>query len=180
MIKLQNVTKSFRTDEIETTALNGINLDVEEGEFVAVMGPSGCGKTTLLSLLAADNPQAYARDIQLFGRKRGSGETIWDIKRKIGFISPELHQFTPKSKKLRAILIDEMIWLYKELDREEVEKEAIIWMKWFELKEINLELNSPPDNETATHREIYLMRIEIPAFDIGCGAKYNNLNPRPR
>jgi len=51
MIKLQNVTKSFRTDEVETTALNSINIDVEQGEFVAVMGPSGCGKSTLLNIL---------------------------------------------------------------------------------------------------------------------------------
>jgi putative ABC transport system ATP-binding protein len=51
MIKLHNVTKTFRTDEIETTALSCINLDVEEGEFVAVMGPSGCGKSTLLNIL---------------------------------------------------------------------------------------------------------------------------------
>ena len=51
MIKLHNITKSFRTDEIETTALNSINLDVEKGEFVAVMGPSGCGKSTLLNIL---------------------------------------------------------------------------------------------------------------------------------
>jgi len=51
MIKLQNITKTFRTDEVETTALNSINIDVEEGEFVAVMGPSGCGKSTLLNIL---------------------------------------------------------------------------------------------------------------------------------
>ena len=59
MIKLQNVTKSFRTDEIETTALNSINLHVEQGEFVAVMGPSGCGKSTLLNILGMiDNVSA--------------------------------------------------------------------------------------------------------------------------
>ena len=51
MIKLENLTKTFRTDEIETTALNSINLDVEQGEFVAIMGPSGCGKSTLLNIL---------------------------------------------------------------------------------------------------------------------------------
>jgi putative ABC transport system ATP-binding protein len=51
MIKLQNLTKTFRTDEIETTALNSINLDVAQGEFVAIMGPSGCGKSTLLNIL---------------------------------------------------------------------------------------------------------------------------------
>ena len=51
MIKLENITKIFRTDEIETTALNNINVEVEQGEFVAVMGPSGCGKSTLLNIL---------------------------------------------------------------------------------------------------------------------------------
>jgi putative ABC transport system ATP-binding protein len=51
MISLQNLTKTFRTDEIETTALNNINLDVADGEFVAIMGPSGCGKSTLLNIL---------------------------------------------------------------------------------------------------------------------------------
>ena len=51
MIKLENLTKTFRTDEIETTALNSINLDVGQGEFVAIMGPSGSGKTTRLLVL---------------------------------------------------------------------------------------------------------------------------------
>jgi len=51
MIKFEGLTKVFRTDEIETTALDNINLDVEQGEFVAVMGPSGCGKSTLLNIL---------------------------------------------------------------------------------------------------------------------------------
>lgn len=57
MIKIEQLTKIFRTDEMETTALNGINLEVEEGEFVAIMGPSGCGKSTLLNIIGLlDNP----------------------------------------------------------------------------------------------------------------------------
>lgn len=57
MIKTNNLTKIFRTEEVETTALNKINLDVKEGEYVAVMGPSGCGKSTLLNILGLlDNP----------------------------------------------------------------------------------------------------------------------------
>ena len=51
MIKTENLTKVFRTSSVETTALNGVNLEVKEGEFVAIMGPSGCGKSTLLSIL---------------------------------------------------------------------------------------------------------------------------------
>jgi len=59
MIKTNELTKVFRTEEVETTALNKINLDVKEGEYVAVMGPSGCGKSTLLNILGLlDNPTA--------------------------------------------------------------------------------------------------------------------------
>jgi len=57
MIKIENLVKVFRTEEIETYALNGVNLEVKKGEFVAIMGPSGCGKSTLLSIIGLlDNP----------------------------------------------------------------------------------------------------------------------------
>ena len=57
MIKTNNLMKKFRTDEVETTALNNVNLEINEGEFVAIMGPSGCGKSTLLNILGLlDNP----------------------------------------------------------------------------------------------------------------------------
>lgn len=57
MIKIENLTKTFRTDEVETLALRGISLNIEKGEFVGIMGPSGCGKSTLLNILGLlDNP----------------------------------------------------------------------------------------------------------------------------
>ncbi|MEW2920569.1 MULTISPECIES: ABC transporter ATP-binding protein [Flavobacteriaceae] len=57
MIQIQNLKKSFRTEEVETLALNGVNLKVADGEFVAIMGPSGCGKSTLLNIIGMlDNP----------------------------------------------------------------------------------------------------------------------------
>ena len=59
MIKIENLSKIFRTEEVETTALNGVNIEVKEGEFVAIMGPSGCGKSTLLNILCLlDNPDS--------------------------------------------------------------------------------------------------------------------------
>ena len=57
MIKTNNLVKIFTTEEVETTALNEVNLDIKEGEFVSIMGPSGCGKSTLLNILGLlDNP----------------------------------------------------------------------------------------------------------------------------
>ena len=74
------------------TILNHLNWTVKQGEHWAVSGRNGAGKSTLLSLVCADNPQAYACDIALFGRKRGTGESIWDIKKRIGYVSPEMHR----------------------------------------------------------------------------------------
>jgi molybdate transport system ATP-binding protein len=65
---------------------------VKNGERWALTGQNGSGKSTLLSLVCADNPQSYACDITLFDRPRGSGESIWDIKKHIGYVSPEMHR----------------------------------------------------------------------------------------
>jgi len=76
----------------ERTILKNLNWTVRQGEHWALTGENGCGKSTLLSLVCADNPQGYACDIDLFGRRRGSGESIWDIKKNIGYVSPEMHR----------------------------------------------------------------------------------------
>ncbi|MBQ4393112.1 MAG: ATP-binding cassette domain-containing protein [Prevotella sp.] len=74
------------------TILSHLDWTVREGERWALSGQNGSGKSTLLSLISADNPQAYACNICLFGKQRGSGETIWQIKRRIGYVSPEMHR----------------------------------------------------------------------------------------
>jgi len=74
----------------ERTILKKLEWCVHEGERWALSGENGAGKSTLLSLVCADNPQAYACDIEIFGHKRGSGESIWEIKRHIGYVSPEM------------------------------------------------------------------------------------------
>ena len=76
----------------ERTILKDLDWTVRQGEHWALSGQNGSGKSTLLSLVCADNPQGYACDISLFGHKRGSGESIWDIKRHIGYVSPEMHR----------------------------------------------------------------------------------------
>ena len=88
-VKMNRIQVVFDGNEI----LKDINWTVKRGERWALTGPNGAGKTTLLSLITADNPQGYVNDLVLFDRKRGSGESIWDIKKRIGYVSPELHLY---------------------------------------------------------------------------------------
>jgi molybdate transport system ATP-binding protein len=78
--------------------LHNINWQIKFGDRWALFGHNGAGKSTLLSLINGDNPQAYANDITLFDKRRGTGESIWDIKRNIGFLSPELYQYFPNDQ----------------------------------------------------------------------------------
>ncbi len=90
-VRMKNVTIKY-----DHTILDNINWEVRNGEKWSLSGPNGSGKSTLLSLVNADNPQAYANEIYLFDRKRGTGESIWDVKKNIGFVSPELHLYFEK------------------------------------------------------------------------------------
>ncbi|ABA89940.1 ABC transporter, ATP-binding protein [Syntrophotalea carbinolica DSM 2380] len=72
--------------------LNRLNWTVSPGQHWKISGPNGSGKSTLLSLVSGDNPQAYANDIRLFGRQRGTGESVWDIKKQIGLVSTAFQQ----------------------------------------------------------------------------------------
>ena len=75
------------------TILEDLDWEVKNGEKWALSGPNGSGKSTLLSLIYADNPQSYANTLYLFDRRRGTGESIWEIKQRIGYVSPEMHLY---------------------------------------------------------------------------------------
>jgi molybdate transport system ATP-binding protein len=92
LVRMRGVDVSYGSTEI----LSGIDWTIRRGEHWALLGPNGSGKTTLLSAILGDHPQAYANDITLFGRRRGSGESIWEIKQHIGHVSPELQIYYPK------------------------------------------------------------------------------------
>lgn len=120
-IEEKNSVIDFRNIHIQYgshTILDQLNWEVKRGEHWALTGENGAGKSTLLSLVCADNPQAYACDIRLFGQKRGMGESIWEIKKHIGFVSPEL--FSTYHRPLSSIDIvasgmHDTIGLYKRI-----------------------------------------------------------------
>jgi len=87
VLRLENVTIGYG----EKMIISNFSWIVRTGEKWALLGPNGSGKTTLLSLIIGDNPQLYSNRVFVFGRMRGTGESIWEIKRRIGWVSPELH-----------------------------------------------------------------------------------------
>lgn len=131
VVKLNNVKIAYG----ERTILKELSLTINKGERWALSGENGAGKSTLLSLICADNPQGYACDIELFGRKRGTGETIWDIKRHIGYVSPEMHRayhYNAPSIRIVASGLKDSIGLYVKPTDEEYEI-CRQWMKVFEV-----------------------------------------------
>jgi molybdate transport system ATP-binding protein len=91
IIRMENVSVRYGRKRI----LSDINWSVRRGESWALVGPNGSGKSTLLSLISGDNPKAYNNGISIFGKRRGSGESIWDLKRRTGLVSSELHLHVP-------------------------------------------------------------------------------------
>ena len=128
VVKLNKV--SIRYDD--RTILSELDWLVQRGEKWALSGDNGSGKSTLLSLICADNPQSYACDISLFGRRRGTGESIWEIKQHIGYVSPEMHRAYLKNLPTIEIVasgLHDSIGLYVRPKPEELEQ----CMRWMEI-----------------------------------------------
>jgi len=89
--------KSIHLNYGENVILKNLNWKIESREKWLLKGRNGAGKSSLLSLVTGDHPQAYSNEIYLFGKRRGTGESIWDIKKKTGYISPELHAYFDKN-----------------------------------------------------------------------------------
>lgn len=87
LIELRGVSATYGPHRV----LDHLDWTVWPGQHVLIEGPNGCGKTTLLALLAGDNHKAYGQEVFLFGRRRGSGESVWDVKSRFGIVSNELH-----------------------------------------------------------------------------------------
>ena len=129
---------AFRMEKVcikygSRTILKDLDWEVKCGEKWSLSGPNGAGKSTLLSLVYADNPQSYANTLYLFDRKRGSGESIWEIKKRIGYVSPEMHLYYMENVPAIQIVGSgyfDSVGLFRKCNAEQ-EEGALKWMKIF-------------------------------------------------
>ncbi|MEW4922663.1 ATP-binding cassette domain-containing protein [Algibacter sp. 2305UL17-15] len=112
LIQLNNVSVSYGDKPI----IKNISWEIKPGEFWQLIGPNGSGKSTILSLISGDNPKGYMADMTLFGIKKGSGETVWDIKKNIGFYTSEMLRGFKRRDTIESMIISgfvDSIGLYK-------------------------------------------------------------------
>jgi len=117
--------------------LKNLNWTVRAGEHWGVLGPNGAGKTTLLNLISGDHLQAYANDIFLFGHRRGSGESIWDIKSRIGLVSSEFQFRFNRPFRVRDVVHSgffDSVGLYRSVTRHQANA-AMRWLAFFGMAE---------------------------------------------
>lgn len=134
VIKFNNINIRYG----KRTILKDLTLTVNKGEHWALSGENGAGKSTLLSIVCADNPQAYANDIVLFGHQRGKGESIWDIKKHIGYISPEMHRAFLRDLPCIEIVasgMSDVSGLYVKPKPEQMDQ-CLFWMDIFGVKHL--------------------------------------------
>ena len=101
LIQMNNLKVSYD----ERPILNNINWTIKKGEFWQLIGPNGSGKSTILSLITGDNPKGYGQDLHLFGKKKGSGESIWDIKKNIGQFSTAMIDLFQKNHTVEQMIL---------------------------------------------------------------------------
>lgn len=101
LVKMENLSVQFDGRPV----LHGINWEIKKGDYWQLAGTNGSGKTTLLSVITGDSEKGYGQGLYLFGRKKGSGETVWEIKEKIGYFTSSLTKEFPRQDSLERILL---------------------------------------------------------------------------
>lgn len=133
IVNMKNINVSYGA----TCILENISWEIKNKERWLLKGPNGAGKSTLLSLITGDNPQAYANEIYLFDQRRGRGESIWEIKKRIGYVSPELHKYFDHTIKVEEAIASgffDTMGLFRQINSEQRNLVAE-WMDYFELSE---------------------------------------------
>ncbi|CAE6934762.1 molybdate ABC transporter ATP-binding protein ModF [Vibrio sp. B1FLJ16] len=124
--------KNGHVEYTDKKIFTDLNWRIDKGQHWQVKGPNGCGKSTLLGMIFGDHPQCYSNDIHIFGKKRGTGETIWEIKQHIGMVSSALHlQYRVNCSALEVILSGfyDSIGLYHQPTRKEMD----VAREWLEI-----------------------------------------------
>lgn len=124
-----------KVEYLDGVIFKDFTWSMARGQHWQVRGPNGCGKSTLLGLIVGDHPQCYANDIQIFGIKRGSGESIWDVKKRIGIVSSSLHlQYRVGCNALEVLLSGyfDSIGLYEQPSKKQVQ----FAQRWLEVLEM--------------------------------------------
>ncbi|TDD95234.1 ATP-binding cassette domain-containing protein [Flavobacterium cellulosilyticum] len=101
LVKMNGVFVSYN----ERPIVESINWIIKQGEFWQLIGPNGSGKSTLLSMITGENPKGYGQELYLFGRKKGSGESVWDIKKNIGVFSTSMTQLFKRNQTLEEMIL---------------------------------------------------------------------------
>jgi molybdate transport system ATP-binding protein len=101
LIKMDGVSVSYEERKI----VDRIFWTIKQGEFWQLIGPNGSGKSTLLSMITGDNPKGYGQDLYLFGKKKGSGESIWEIKKQIGIFSTAMTELFKRNDSLEQMIL---------------------------------------------------------------------------
>jgi molybdate transport system ATP-binding protein len=101
LVQFTNVVVQYENRIVQSN----VNWTVNSGEFWLLKGPNGSGKTSLLTMIIGDNPKAYGQDITLFGKKKGSGESVWEIKQKIGYFTKSMILYYSGSHTVEEIII---------------------------------------------------------------------------
>ena len=113
----------------------GLDLTIHTGDHTLITGPNGCGKSTLLDMITGDNSKCYANSLRVFGQRRGTGESIWEIKKRMGIVSPALHRdHRIPGSALQVVLsgLFDSIGLYRKVAPPAV-RTARLWLAWIEM-----------------------------------------------
>lgn len=127
LVRLKNGSAGYGGKPIFT----GLNLKIHTNDHTLVTGPNGCGKSTLLQLITGDHPACYQNDLRIFGTQRGTGESIWELKREMGIVSPDLHRnYLVPGSTLHCIIsgLFDSIGIYQKYTRQD-EHQAIKWLE---------------------------------------------------
>ncbi len=119
----------------DKTLFEHLDLHISDGCHTLITGPNGCGKSTLLHIITGDNPKCYANDLRIFGVRRGSGESIWELKQHMGIVSPEIHRNHHIPGTARQVVISglfDSIGLYQKVSAAQ-ERMALQWLEWIGL-----------------------------------------------